>query len=110
MTRAVQLMYVGAALSIVGIILAWTTKSQLTDQIAAAGPTLTPDQVDAAVTVSLATATVIGLIGVGLWLWMAWANGAGKSWARVVATVLGGLNVLSTVYRSQRAAPRRSPR
>ena len=34
----------------------------------------------------------------GLWLWMAAANGAGKSWARVVATVLGALSVLSTVF------------
>jgi hypothetical protein len=97
-TRAVQLMYVGAALSVVGIILAWTTKDQLRDQIAAAGPTLSADNVDSAVTISLAIGTVIGLLSVALWLWMAWANGAGKSWARVVATVLGGLNVLSTVF------------
>ena len=29
---------------------------------------------------------------------MAAANGAGKSWARVVATVLGGLGVLSAIF------------
>jgi hypothetical protein len=29
------------------------------------------------------------LLGVGLWLWMAWANGKGKAWARTLATVLG---------------------
>ena len=97
-TRAVQLMYVGAALSLVGIIVAWATKSQLNEQIAAATPTLTPDQVESAVTISLAVGTVIGLVAVGLWLWMAAANGAGKSWARVVATVLGALSVLSAVF------------
>ncbi|KQR11910.1 hypothetical protein [Cellulomonas sp. Leaf334] len=97
-TRAVQLMYVGAALSVVGIIVAWATRSQLSDQLAAASPTLSPDDVESATTISLAFATVVGLVGVGLWLWMAAANGAGKSWARVLATVFGGLGVLSSVY------------
>jgi len=97
-TRAVQLMYVGAALSIIGIIVAWATKSQLHDQVAKASPSLTPDEVDTAVTVSLGLATVVGLVAVGLWLWMASANGAGKSWARIVATVLGGLGVVSTLF------------
>ena len=96
-TRAVQLMYVGAALSVVGIIVAWTTKSQLRDQIAAASPTLSSDAVESAVTISLVVGTVVGLVGVGLWLWMAAANGAGKSWARVLATVLGALGVLSAI-------------
>ena len=35
-----------------------------------------------------------GLIGVGLWVWMAVMNKAGKSWARIVATVLFLLNTL----------------
>jgi hypothetical protein len=96
-TRAVQLMYVGAALSVIGIIVAWATKSQLRDQLAKASTNLTSDQLDTAVTVSLGIATVVGLIAVGLWLWMAAANGAGKSWARVLATVLGGLSVVSTL-------------
>ena len=97
-TRAVQLMYVGAALSVLGIVVAWATRSDLRDQVASATPTLTPDQVDSAVTISLAFGTVVGLVGVGLWLWMAAANGAGRSWARVVATVLGGLSVLSGIF------------
>lgn len=40
----------------------------------------------------------MGLIGAALWLWMASANGEGKSWARIVATVLGVLNVLLFLY------------
>jgi hypothetical protein len=97
-TRAVQLMYVGAILSALGIVVAWLTKSELADQIEAAGPSLSPENVDSAVTISLAVGTVIGLIGVLLWVWMAVANGAGKSWARIVATVLGGIGILSGVY------------
>jgi len=34
------------------------------------------------------------VIAIGLWLWMARANGAGKSWARIVAAVLFALNTL----------------
>ena len=97
-TRAVQLMYVGAALSVVGILVAWTTKDQLREQVEAASPTLSPEAVDSATTISLGFATVVGLVGVGLWLWMAAANGAGRSWARVLATVLGALGALSAVF------------
>jgi hypothetical protein len=31
------------------------------------------------------------VIGTGLWLWMAWANKRGRSWARITATVFFGL-------------------
>lgn len=31
------------------------------------------------------------LIASGLWLWMAWANRGGRSWARIMATVFFGL-------------------
>ncbi|MGY4643288.1 hypothetical protein [Cellulomonas sp. URHB0016] len=96
-TRAVQLMYVGAALSLVGIVVAWATKSQLHDQIAEASPTLSASGVDTAVTAALGIGTFVGLVGVGLWIWMAFANGAGKSWARILSTVFGGLSVVSTL-------------
>lgn len=50
---------------------------------------LTPDQVDTAVnvgvTVGIVSGIVGGAIGVGLWILMAWANGKGKTWARIVA-------------------------
>ena len=45
----------------------------------------------------MAFIVLTGLIGVGLWLWMARTNGAGKSWARVVASVLFALNTLSVL-------------
>jgi hypothetical protein len=34
------------------------------------------------------------VITVGLWLWMARANRAGNNWARIVASVLFGLNTI----------------
>lgn len=105
-TRAVQLMYVGAALSVVGVIVAWASKSQIRDKIASASTstTLTASDLDTLVNVTLAITTVSALIGIGLWIWMAVKNGAGRPWARIVATVLGGLNVASTMSTLPRSA------
>ena len=38
-----------------------------------------------------------GLIGAALWLWMAQSCRAGKSWARIVSTVLFGIDTLSVI-------------
>ncbi|MDM7854212.1 hypothetical protein [Cellulomonas alba] len=105
-TRAVQLMYVGAALSVVGVVIAWASKSQIRDKVASASTstTLSASDLDALVNVTLAIATVSALVGVGLWIWMAVKNGAGRPWARIVATVLGGLNVASTLSMLPRSA------
>jgi hypothetical protein len=37
------------------------------------------------------TLGVLILIATGLWLWMAWANKRGRSWARIMATVFFGV-------------------
>ncbi|MHB1593508.1 MAG: hypothetical protein ACYCU3_04955 [Streptosporangiaceae bacterium] len=50
----------------------------------------------------VALAVVSGLIGVGLWLWMAWANKGGRRWARIVATVLFALNTLDLLAQVAR--------
>ncbi len=97
--RAVLLMRVGAGLSLLSIIITLLTRDSLRSQVARAlrksSTTLTAQQVDTAVTVAVSIAVVVGLISVGLWLWMASANAKGRSWARIVATVLGALSVLS---------------
>ena len=46
-------------------------------------------------TIFVIVAVVLGAIGIALWLFMAWANGKGKSWARIVATVLAALYIVS---------------
>ena len=38
-----------------------------------------------------------GLIAIGLWIWMAWANGHGRSWARVLSAVFFGINTLGLI-------------
>ena len=46
---------------------------------------------------------MISAIGIGLWLLMAWANKAGRTWARIVASVLFGLNTLFLLLGLARA-------
>jgi hypothetical protein len=53
--------------------------------------------VDAVVNFTIGAVVVGGLIGVGLWIWMAFANRAGHHWARIVGTVFFGIATLSSV-------------
>ncbi len=94
-STAVKLMYVGAALSALEFIVGLATVGSLKqDIIKASTKHLTATQLHTAQVVGIATIVILGLIGIGLWIWMARANGAGKSWARIVAGVLFGLNTL----------------
>jgi hypothetical protein len=95
--NAVKLMYLGAAVSVVSLIVSLATAGGLKSAIRKAQPKLTPAQVNNTATF-LITATVIsGLLGAGLWLWMAWANKRGRSWARIVSSVFFGIATLDTV-------------
>lgn len=96
--RAAVLMYVGAGLSLLGVLLTFLARDAIRDAIAENDTSLSADDVDAAANLTIGVGVVVGLIGAGLWLWMAYANKAGKSWARVVATILGGLNILFTLF------------
>jgi len=93
-TMAVRFMYAGAALSAIEIIIGLTTIGSLRSAIRSAYPNYTDSQVHTAEVAGIAIAVVIGLIAIGLWLWMAWANGRGRNWARIVATVLFALNTI----------------
>ncbi len=92
--NAVKLMYAGAGVSAVSFIVGLLTISSLKSVILANSPSLTTSQVNTAVTVGLVFAGFFGLLGIGLWIWMAWANRGGRSWARIVATVLFGIDTL----------------
>jgi hypothetical protein len=94
---AVKLMYAGAALSAISFLTSLLTQESVRDQIAEANPDYTEEQLDTTVAYGVAFAVVIGLIAILLWVWMAETNRRGKSWARVVATVLGALNIVFTV-------------
>jgi len=92
--NAVKLMYAGAALSAIEIIIGLTTIGSLRTAIHDAYPNYSESQIHTAEVAGIAIAVVIGAIAIGLWLWMAWANGRGRSWARIVASVLFALNTI----------------
>jgi hypothetical protein len=98
---AVKLMYAGAALSLLGIVVTFWSRDTIRETVQKASndsaTPMTSTQVDAAVAVAVGIGVFSGLIGVALWLWMAFANGRGRKWARVVATVFFGLSVLFTL-------------
>lgn len=95
---AVTLMYVGAALSFVGLGLGLLQRSAIRRLVLRRNPALTPTQINFTINVAIAFAVIVALVGVGLWLWMAYANKKGYSWARVVSTVFFGIDTLSLVY------------
>ncbi|MBD0293250.1 MAG: hypothetical protein ICV70_06720 [Jiangellaceae bacterium] len=95
---AVRLMYAGAALGAVIFVLTLVTQGSIREELERSSPELTPDQIDTAVSISIGIAVLFGLVGVLLWVWMAESNRRGKSWARIVATVLGGLNIVTTLF------------
>jgi hypothetical protein len=92
--NAVKLMYAGAAVSLVSLIISLSDISGTKAAIRKARPSLTAAQVSQLNGFIIGLAIVSGLVGVGLWLWMSWANKGGKNWARIFSTVLFGLATL----------------
>src|SRR3954463_12967548 len=96
MERAVRLMWVGAALQAVG-----TVANLLLTDPADPGPGFgrPNDGLDDSTltAISYTSALIGGAVVCGLWLWMAWANGRGRNWARIVATVFGCIAAVTSV-------------
>ena len=91
---AIRLMYVGASLTFIELVVGLSTIGGLRARIVQHYPHYTASQVH-----SLEVGTVVGLVlegvvAIGLWLWMARASGAGRNYARVTGTVFFGLNTL----------------
>lgn len=96
--NAVRLMYVGAGLSLLGLLFTLASTDSIRDAVEDSDTGLSASEVDAAVNLAIGVGVVVALLGVALWLWMAAKNKQGRSWARTVATILGGLNILFTLF------------
>ena len=94
MLNAVKLMYAGAAVSTVSLVVSMVDIGGTKAAIHKARPSMTTAQVNQLNTFIITLAIVSGVIGIGLWLWMARANGQGRNWARILSTVLFGLATL----------------
>lgn len=97
-STAVKLMWAGAAVSLLSVLVSLPglggLKEEIEESVRETDPEASQATIDAAYAVGVGFVIVMGLVGVALWAWMAWKNGQGRSWARIVATVLGVLNVL----------------
>lgn len=93
--NAVRLMYAGAGLSAVVVIVTLATIGGLRAAIHAKYPHYSPSQIHTAEVGFVAIDVLSGLIAIGLWLWMAWANRRGRNWARYVSAVFFAINTLN---------------
>ena len=95
---AVKAMYVGAALSGLSVLLAAAGRSAIRRAVLQRFPNYGEAQLRTAVNFGVVFAVLVGLIGVALWLWMAYANGKGEEWARVLSTVFFGIDTLALAF------------
>ena len=89
--NAMRLMYLGAALEVPALIIAVVTRSTFKPAILQAHPGYTSAQLHSAEIARTVPLVIAAPIVAALWLWMAWANGRGLAWARIVSAVFFGI-------------------
>jgi hypothetical protein len=94
---AVKIMYAGAVTSILGIIIDIITVSATKTAIEKRSPSMTASQINSTQHVLVIGFVVAGLIGAGVWFWLARSNLAGKNWARITGTVLFALATVDSL-------------
>jgi hypothetical protein len=89
---AVTLMLAGAAAEVAAMITVVVTSGAVRAAVAARYPVA----VDAVLVHQMAM--LVGTpIAIGLWLWLAWANGRGEDWARMISAASFGLLTLAVM-------------
>jgi hypothetical protein len=91
---AVRLMYAGAALSAIQLVLALATVGDLRAAIHQAYPSYSASRVHSIEVSYVASGVITQLLAIGLWVVMALASRGGRSWARAVASGLFAVNTL----------------
>jgi hypothetical protein len=92
--NAVRVMYAGAAVSVISVIAGLVASGSAKSGIRAAHPDLTASQVSAYAEFDLVSVLIVGLVGVGMWIWLARMCRDGRRVVRVVGTVLFGVDTL----------------
>jgi hypothetical protein len=93
---AIRLMWIGAALSAISAVIGAVTVSSLRHAILKVHPGYTAAQIQSAEHSQAFLFVFVGVVSVGLWLWMSRVTRSGKPWTRIVATVLFGVNTIYT--------------
>jgi hypothetical protein len=92
--NAVKLMYAGAAVEVIALVVALIARNSIKSALLKIHPNYTAAQLHTAVTVQTISLVIGAVIATGLWLWMAWANGRGHNWARILSAVFFGISTL----------------
>ena len=94
---AVKLMYAGALISAVSLIISLTDTGGLKSAIRKAKPSYDVAQVNHLYNQIIEAAIVSAVIGILLWLAMAYTNGKGMPWARIVSSILFAFNTIGLI-------------
>ncbi len=90
--EAVRAMQVGAVLSLVEVVRAVLTRSDLRAAFDAEAHrqnrTLNAHDLDAVVTVALSVSVIVGLLAAAVWWWQSRVTARGSKWGRIVSCVL----------------------
>jgi hypothetical protein len=94
---AVRLMYAGAVLSLLYLAVSLVTASEISKVLRTDHPTWSHTRIEADVHAQVVSTIVIWLITIGFWIVMARTNLAGRTWARLTATVLFAFSSLNFI-------------
>lgn len=95
--NAVKVMYVGAATSLLGIVIDILTVGATKAAIEKRSPNLSVSQVNSSQHVLVAGFIAAGVIAAVVWIVLARASAAGHNWARITGTVLFALSTVNTI-------------
>lgn len=97
MRRAVRLMQAGAAVSTLSLLFTVISSFSLKSNMMSANAQklklhqVTESQISSTATALIVYTIIVGLISIGLWVWMARMNETGRNWARITSSVFFGL-------------------
>jgi hypothetical protein len=94
--NAVKVMYAGAAVSLLGIIIDILTVNATKTAIEKRSPNLTASQINSTQHVLIAAFIAGGVIAAVVWIVLARASQGGHNWARITGTVLFAQSTVDT--------------
>lgn len=103
--NAVTLMFVRAAVSVLGTLALLLTRESLRRTLLEQNSALSPAQVDAALSVAVSVGLVLGAIFAVLYVLLALQVRKGRSWARTITIVLAALSLLAGLTNLAQPAP-----
>ncbi len=95
--NAVKAMYVGAAASLLGIIIDIVTVGATKTAMEKRSPNLSVSQINSSQHVLVAGFIAAGVIAAVVWIVLARASKSGHNWARITGTVLFALSTVDTI-------------